>query len=740
MRHGSRPGRLARLARWSAGRRRLVIAAWLLLAIGGLALDRAAEPDFRNDLSVPGTDSEAAFGLLHDRFPDRAGDSMQVVVHTSSGLEDPAIRDAVEASVATMASVPDVANVRSPYGPGPQTISDDKTIGFITVQFDQRANNIPRESVEAVQNAAGPVRDAGVQVEFGGAAVETEQGPSGSEVLGLAAAMMVLLLAFGSVVAMVVPLITAVLALAVGIATVGLLTNWISIGTSGPVVAAMIGLGVGIDYALLIVTRHRENLARGYSATESVPVAMATAGRSVLVAGGTVIVAILSLFVIGIDFVAAIGLASAVTVATTLAASVTLLPALLGFVGASIDRWSLPFLHHDGGASHESWWHRWTGIVQRRPWLAFATSLFVLVLLAVPLFSLRLGSADAGANPPDTTTRKAYDLVAEGFGPGFNGPLLVAAELPGAPDQDVAALESITTALRSADDVAAVAPPIVNGAGDAAVISVIPAASPQDERTDALVHTVRDDVLPAATTGRNVATYVGGPTAVNIDLADKLADRLPMFMAGVIGMSFLLLMIEFRSLFVPAKAALMNLLSIGAAYGAAVAVFQWGWLSGLLGTSTGPVESFAPMMLFAVLFGLSMDYEVFLLSRVREEYLRTGDNSASVRDGIASTARVITAAASVMVIVFLSFLLNDQRVVNLFGFGLAFAILVDATVVRLVLVPSTMGLAGRANWWMPRWLDRLLPHLEPDAVDEPTGVRTDGSRRPASTGTTDFQA
>ena len=725
MTHSLDTGRLARLARWSAAHRRLVVVAWVLLAVGGLALDRAMEPDFRNDLSVPGTDSEAAFDLLHERFPERAGDSMQVVLQTPAGLEDPEVRTAVDASTADIAALPNVAAVRSPYGPGPQTISEDGLIGFITVQFDQRANDIPAESVKAVQDAAAPIRDSGVQVEFGGAPVETEQGPSGSEVLGLAAAMIVLLLAFGSVVAMAVPLASAVLALAVGIATVGMLTNWVTIGTSGPVVAAMIGLGVGIDYALLIVTRHRENMARGQSASASIPLAMATAGRSVLVAGGTVIVAILSLYLIGIDFVAAIGLASAITVATTLAASVTLLPALLGFAGDHIDRWSLPFLHHDGGAEDASWWHRWTGAIQRRPWVAFLLSLGILVLLAVPLFSMRLGSADAGANPPDTTTRKAYDLVVEGFGPGFNGPLLVVAELPGTPAEDAAALESITSALRSADSVQAVAPPIVNQAGDAAVISVIPTASPQDNSTEKLVHTLRDDVLPAATDGTNVLASVGGPTAVSIDLADKLAARLPIFMAGVIGLSFLLLMMEFRSLFVPLKAALMNLLSIGAAYGAVVAVFQWGWLSGVLGTSTGPIESFAPMMLFAVLFGLSMYYEVFLLSRVREEYLRTGDNSRSVRDGIASTARVITAAASVMVIVFLSFMLNDQRVVNLFGFGLAFAILVDATIVRLVLVPATMDLAGRANWWMPRWLDRILPHMGSVAIEESSGAHCD---------------
>jgi putative drug exporter of the RND superfamily len=506
MAEGSRPGLLARLARWSATQRRLIVAAWVVLAVGGLVLDKALEPDFRNDLSVPGTDSEQAFDLLHERFPERSGDSMQVVLQTPEGLDDPAVRAAVDASTEEIAALPDVAEVRSPYGPGPETISEDSTIGFISVQFDQRANDIPSASVDAVQDVAASIHDGGVEVKFGGAPVETEQGPSGSEVIGLTAAVVVLLLAFGSVVAMAVPLVTAVLALAVGISVVGLLTDWVSIGTSGPVVAAMIGLGVGIDYALLIVTRHRETMAEGTSAADSIAVALATAGRSVLVAGGTVIVAILSLYLIGIDFVASIGLASAITVATTLAASVTLLPALLGFAGDNIDRWSLPFLHHHGGADHDSWWHRWTGAIQRRPWIAFASSLAVLVVLAIPLFSMRLGSADAGADPPDTTTRKAYDLIAEGFGPGYNGPLLISAELPGTPEEDAAVLDSLTAALATTSDVEAIASPLVNEAGDAAVVSVIPAASPQDERTEDLVHTLRDDVLPGATDGTGATT------------------------------------------------------------------------------------------------------------------------------------------------------------------------------------------------------------------------------------------
>ncbi len=713
---------LARLGRWSAEHRRVVVVLWLVAAALSLGIETWLGSGFRNDLSVPGTETQKAFDLLRQRFPDRAGDSLQVVLHSSGSLDAPSVSGAVESSVAAIEGLRGVVSARSPYGPGPRTIAADGTIGFIPVQFDRRASDIPAEWVEAVRAATSPISDAGVQVEFGGPAAQTEHGPSGSEALGLAAAVVVLLLAFGSVFAMAIPLIGAVLALAVGVSLVGLLTHVVTIGTPGPVVAAMIGLGVGIDYALLIVTRHRENMSGGMGARESFPVALATAGRSVLVAGGTVIVAILALYLIGIDFVASIGLASAVTVLATLAASMTLLPALLGFAGEHLDRWSVPFLHHSGGATRTSWWHRWTGAVQRHRWAAFVGSLGVLILLALPLFSMRLGSADAGADPAGSSTRKAYDLIAKGFGPGFNGPLLLAVELQGAPSEDDSLLQALAAGVATTPDVALVAPPAVNPAGDTAVITVIPSGSPQDPRTESLVHRLRGEVLPAVTHGTTARVHVGGPTAMAIDLADKIGARLPLFMAGVIGASFVLLMIEFRSVFVPLKAALMNLLSIGAAYGAVVAVFQWGWLSGLLGTSTGPIESFAPMMLFAVLFGLSMDYEVFLLSRVREEYLRAGDNSAAVRDGIASTARVITAAASVMVIVFISFLLNEQRVVNLFGFGLAFAIAVDATVVRLILVPSTMDLAGRANWWMPRWLDRILPRAHAEE-SEPVAVQ-----------------
>ena len=718
----SRPapsGLLARLAGVSVRHRRLVVLLWIVAVVVVALTARAAGGDFHNDLAIPATDSQAAFDDLRERFPDRAGDPLQIVLHHPDGVTDPTTQQAVGDVLGRIAGFEGIAGVRSPYAGPAQSVSPDGTTALATVQFTERTKDISDAAIEAVQGATAPLTDLGLQVEFGGPPMEKESGPSGSEVIGLMAAMGILLLAFGSVVAMALPIGTALAALALGIQLVELMARGVTIGTPGPVVAAMIGLGVGIDYALLIVTRHRENLARGMTPEDSIPAAMATAGRSVLVAGLTVIVAILSLYLIGIAFVAAIGLAAATTVATTLLASVTLLPALLGFAGRNIDRWSIRRFHHEGRHEHARGWQRWIAGVQRRPWLSFGASLLLLLLLAVPLFSMRLGSGDAGSDPTSTTTRRAYDLVTDGFGPGFNGPLLVTVRDDGG--LTPAELDPLWAGLRATPGVAAAAPPELNPAGDTAVLAVIPTTSPQAAETEVLVHSLRDDVVPTAVGDSTLEVHVGGPTAVAIDLADRMAERLPIFIAGILVLSLLLLTVEFRSLFVPFKAALMNLLSLGAAYGAVVAVFQWGWLSDVFGQSTGPIESFAPMMLFAVLFGLSMDYEVFLLSRVREEYEKTGDNSTAVSVGISATARVITAAAAVMIIVFSSFLLNDQRVVNMFGFGLAVAILIDATVVRMVLVPATMELAGKANWWLPGWLDRLLPrlHRPADGPQEP---------------------
>ena len=455
----------------------------------------------------------------------------------------------------------------------------------------------------------------------------------------------------------------------------------------------------------------------GHEAAESIPLAVATAGRSAVVAGSTVIVALLSLFLIGIPFVSALGLASAITVAATMLAAITLLPALLAVFGGKLDRLRIRKVRFDHGGGRISGWHRWTRHIQRRPWPYLLASTLALLILAVPLLSIRLGSSDGSSAPQDSTARRSYEIVAQEFGPGWTGPLLVTANYADAasPAQAQAWLDELRADLKATPGVAAVPSATLNPSGDAAIVNVVPVGSPQDASTEDLVHRLRTDVLPRS----EGVNHVGGATATAVDLADRLGSRMIWFIGFVVALSMLLLLVEFRSVFIPIKAAVMNLLSVGAAYGVVVAVFQWGWLSNLLGTAPGPIESFAPMMLFAVLFGLSMDYEVFLLSRVREEYLRTGDAGTSVADGVAATARVITAAASVMVVVFLSFLLNDQRVVNLFGFGLAVAIAIDATLVRLVLVPAAMAIADRRAWWMPARLSRLLPRkkLEPSVMD-----------------------
>jgi len=705
---------LRTLAIFSVRHRFLVVATWLLVVAGVLFAGQSYGGSFSNDLSLQGSDSQRAYDALKQEFPEMSGDGMQVVIHDDGGVTEGPVQASVEAAVAAAAGQDGVASVSSPYGPGPRMVSVDETTAVATVRFDERAADIPEEDIAAVQEAFAPVEDAGAQVAFGGAALDGENHPSGSEVIGLAAAVLVLLLAFGSVFAMLVPLLTAVLALGLGMGIIFLLTEQVTIGTAGPVVGAMIGLGVGIDYALLVVTRHREGLATGHPASESIPIALSTAGRSVLVAGTTVIIAILSLYAIGIPFVATLGLASAITVATTLLAAVTLLPALLGLFGDNLDRFRVRRTRLDHGGGRVSGWHRWTRHVQRRPWPYLLAAVAVLATLAFPLLDLRLGTADDGSAPEGSTERVAYDLIARDFGPGWTGPLLVTAEYPdGTAQQTKQAATALAAEIGGVAGVERVTPPAVNEAGDLAVMSVVPSTSPDASATEDLVHRLRGDVADARADGAVV--HVGGATATNIDMADKLADRMPWFMGFVVGLSFLLLLVEFRSIFVPVKAALMNLLSVGAAYGAVVAIFQWGWLSDLFGAQPGPIESFAPMMLFAVLFGLSMDYEVFLLSRVREEYLRTGQAGAAVADGIAATARVITAAASVMVVVFASFLLNEDRVVNLFGFGLAVAIAIDATIVRLVLVPALMAVAGRAAWYLPRWMDRLLPRIELEA-------------------------
>ncbi|MFI7575635.1 MMPL family transporter [Micromonospora sp. NPDC049497] len=702
-----------------------MVITWAVLLVGALAGGHQYGGSFTNDLTLSNTDSQAAYDTLRERFPDMSGDGMQVVIHSDGGVTSPEVQRAVDGALADVRAHSDVAAAQSPYGPGQRLVSDDGRTAIATVQFTQRAKDIPEGAVERAQASFDPLRDQGLEVEYGGPAVQTESGPSGSEVYGLIAAVVVLLVAFGSLFAMVVPIVTALMALGLGLAVIELLTNWVTIGTSGPVVAAMIGLGVGIDYALLVVTRHREGLAQGQVPAQSIELAMKTAGRAVLVAGATVIVAILSLYLIGIPFVSALALASAVTVAATLLAAVTLLPALLGIFGSRLDRLRVRRIRFDHGQGREGGWHRWARGVQRWRWLAVPLAAALLVVLALPLASLRLGTGDGGSQPAESTQRKAYDLVAEDFGPGMTGPLLVTVDYPSgtSPQQVQQASGDLRADLVRTEGVAQVSSPRIDPEGRTAVLTVVPTGSPDDESTEHLVHHLRDDVLPSAADGAE--THVGGATATSIDLADKLDERMLWFMLLVVGLAFLVLLVEFRSLLVPLVAVVMNLLAVGAAYGPVVAVFQWGWWpAGLIGSQPGPVESFAPVMLFAVLFGLSTDYAVFLLSRVHEEYKRTGDARRSIVTGVGATSRVVMAAASVMVVVFASFVLNDQRTVNLFGFGLATAIAMYALVAMLVLTPALLAILGRAAWWMPGQKRRRAagPHAEsPAEVAETEG-------------------
>lgn len=708
---------LERWGRFAYRNRWYVVAAWLIAgaAIGLTA--RAISEGTINTLTLPGAESQMAVDELKRSFPERSGDYADVVFSAPGGIDEPAAKAAIETLVEEAANIPGVVAVSSPFAPAGGLVSSDRTVAIARVQFSQGADDVPSEHAAALESLAEEARSVSLAVELGGPvpAAQEREGPNESTVLGIIAALVILYILFRALTPTVLPIASAMSGLAIGFAVIFSMTAAIDLSKFAPNISAMLGLGVGIDYSLFIVARFRENVFAGHEGEEAAGIAIATAGKSVAFAGGVVIVSLLGLGLMGIPFVGWLGLAAAAMVAVAVLAALSLLPALLGITGGAIVRAGKRRRAADRPAHEESGWYRLGHAIMRRPYVFLAVSSLILLFLSIPLFDMRLGSADAGNNPTSSTTRRAYDYIADAFGPGMNGPLQVV--LSGASAQDAA---SIRESIAATPNVASVSPPIVNQAGDTAVLSVIPATSPQSAETADLVHLLRDEVLPAATAGSDIETFVGGATARGIDIADRIGSRLPLFFTLVIGISFLLLVIVFRSLMIPLKAALMNLLSIGAAYGVVVAVFQWGWGAGLVGAgSTGPIESFLPMMLFAVLFGLSMDYEVFLVSRIHEEYLRTRDNALSVARGLASTASVITAAAAIMIVVFLSFVMNDQRVVKEFGLGLAVAVFVDATVVRLLLVPATMELMGEWNWWLPRWLDRVVPRISIEGGEHP---------------------
>ncbi|HET8582289.1 MAG TPA: MMPL family transporter [Jatrophihabitans sp.] len=716
-----RPGPLGRLAGLSFRRRRLVILGWLVGLGIAIALSSAFGGDFATGTAMPGSDSARAQSLLKERFTDRSGDRVDVVVRAAD-VTRPEVQARVEALLGRLAGMPHVARVENPYA-SPAAVSADRRTLDAPLYLDvANHNDMPTADTERLLAAAKDVSGDGVQVALGGPAIQRAEKPAtgGTEALGLVAAAVVLLITFGSVVAAGLPLATALGGLLVSSSLVGLLAAVVDVPDFAPIIGAMLGIAVGIDYALLLVTRFREWRAVGLDPEAATVATLDTAGRAVLVAGGTVIVSMCGLFAMGMSIMNGTAVVSMVAVLTVLAAAVTLVPALLGYLGPRIDRLRLPMsrrrapeLSADGHLLPARGWVRWSRLVQRHSIVATLGSLVLLGVLAVPFLGTNFAVPDAGNNPKTTSSRQAYDLLAEGFGPGASAPLLVAAELPGRADD--AALTRLRADLAATRDVARVSPPQLNPARDTALITVQPTTGPQDSTTEDLVHTLRDRVLPAATDGTGIEAHVGGRTASNIDVNSALVDRLPFLIGGVVVVSMLLLLLAFRSVVIALTAAVMNLLSVSAAYGVLAYFLEGGWAGRLVGIDApAPLAGYVPVIMFALLFGLSMDYEVFLISRMSETWNRTRDNGRAILSGVAGTGRVITAAAAIMIVVFAALVAIDDVTLKSFGAGMVAAILVDATVIRMLLVPAVMHLLGNRNWWQPRSLERHLPHLHVD--------------------------
>jgi RND superfamily putative drug exporter len=728
------------LATWCVRHRRLVVLFWVALLVVVTLLSRAAGSNYSNSFTLPKTQSTDAIQLLQAVSPKVSGDTEQVVFQTSHGarVTDPAVMARINTMVAKLAKVPHVSNIVSPYQPqGAAHISKDGTIAFVTVTFDKQAQNLPTTLATTFVNTARTADGHQLQVSVSGQLGESSNKPSlGGTGPGIILAAVVLLLVFGSLFAMALPLISALVSLGTAVGLIGLLSHVMKMPQFASTLVLLIGLGVGVDYALFIVTRHRQGLLAGRDTEESIVEAVNTSGRAVLFAGIIVCIALLGMFALGVTFLYGLAVSAAIGVALTMIAALTLLPALLGFIGPKVmSRRQKRSLATDGprvvGLGSKGFWPRWANFVRERPILPAVVALIAVVLIALPFFSLRLGSSDQGNDPVGTTTRQAYDTLATGFGPGFNGPLQVVTVVHGPGDQ--AALDRLVNAAKGQPNVASVSAPILipdKTGSEVATFEVYPKSAPQDSATTTLINRLRNQTVPQAVAGSGLTVYVGGSTAVFVDFAHVLSSKLPLFIGLVVLLSFLLLALVFRSLVIPLISAAMNMLSIGAAFGVLVAVFEWGWLGSLLGVSrSGPVEAFLPVMLFAILFGLSMDYQVFLVTRMHEEWLKTGDNRMAVRNGLAATGKTITAAALIMILVFGSFIFGGERVIKEFGLGLAAGILIDAVLIRMAIVPALMLLIGKANWWFPRWLDRSLPHIGLEEDDSPaTANGRDGKR------------
>ncbi|HEX3515814.1 MAG TPA: MMPL family transporter [Trebonia sp.] len=726
---------MASFARWCFVHRKAVLAAWLIALIGFFAIGQAVKATYLQNNSLPGTDSTKAEQVLTTHFPAQAGDSEQIVVQAKQGtLRSPAAETAVKSMLARVARLPGVASVASPYGPGGQ-ISRDGTIGLATVNLNATTGNVPGAAVNTLISTAKSADSPLLNVQLDGDAVESVM-PSGGYsylILGIAAALVVLFFAFRrKVLAALLPLISALMAIGVGLSVVNILTHAISIANWVPEVAIIVALAVGVDYALFVVSRHRNGLLAGQSPEDAAVAALNTSGRAVLVAGLTVCAAMLGLFALPDASMRGVAVTFAVMVALTMVASLTLLPAMLGFLGLKVlRRAERKMLAQDGRQVEQAggFWWRWAEGLGRRPAIPAVAALGVIAILAIPALSFRTAILDSSSDPASWTTNQAYQLLAKGFGPGFNGPLDVAGQVNSPADQ--ARFVAFVASARTQPGVAGVTPPVLSPDGKAEVAEVFPTTGPQDAATTATLDRLRADV-PRAEAGSTLAIHIGGLTAANQDYSQVMSSSLPQFLAVVVGLAFVLLLLVFRSLLIPLVASLLNVLSFGVALGVMTAAFQFGWGKSLLGFSqAGPTEAWIPALMFAVLFGLSTDYQVFLVSRMHEEWTLTGDNKRAVVRGQAETGRVITAASMIMILVFAAFIYGGQMVFQQIGLGFAAAIFVDAYIIRTVLVPAAMHMLGRANWWLPGWLDRTLPRLNV----EPAELTSAGPlREPTNTG------
>jgi RND superfamily putative drug exporter len=728
-----KPHGLGRLAAACFDHRRWVLSIWTVTLVAVIAAAQIVGGHLSNSFSQSNSQSGQAQTFLAKSFPAQAGDSAQIVVRTTSPVQSPTNAKRINRLVNAISPLAHVTHVRSPLSAdATDQISPGNDIAYAEVQFDEQSDTLPAASINRVIASAHRFSAPGFRVALGGDPISSVSNvsPGSSEGIGIIAAIIIMLLAFGSVIAMGLPILTALLGVGIGFGLVDLLSRALTVPTFGPELMAMIGLGVGIDYSLFVVTRYRDELNRGQTPRDSTIIAMQTSGRAVAFAGGTVVISLLGLFLIDQSFMDGMALASIFAVVAVLLGTTTLLPAMFGFTGHKINGLGFPGLHRrkrvaasnsptGSAVATGGFWYRWSRIVQRRP-LPFAVSAVVIIgILAIPFFSMRLAFSDSGNDPSGSTTRLAFDRLARGFGPGVNGPLVVAVKLPG--KSAVPEVDALRTQIAHTPGISSVAPAQIDSGSDAAVLIATPTTAPSAAQTVALVHRLRDQVIPAATAGHDISALVGGETAASVDSATHLSSRLPLVIGLVILLSFILLAAVFRSIVIPIKAAIVNLLSIGAAYGVIVAVFQWGWGISAFGNSgKGPIDPWIPLMMFVITFGLSMDYEMFLLSSMQEEWIKTRDNSIAVANGLARTAKVITAAAAIMVCVFGSFVINDPlRILDVFGLGLAVAILIDATVVRMILVPAAMELLGSRTWWMPARIQRLLPRLVIEAERTP---------------------